>query len=298
MIARYLITCCVCLSAIPDPVHAESPEAPEFIGSITGRLIDSADGTPLTGDAPTYAVVQLKLCQETCEGTQTLGFADEAGRFVLSGADRPPGTYQLLAYVSGYQGGTTSTFEVASGEHFEFGDFAIDRDAVELGSGSVCEAVPVQGGVCRFSANVRNLTGNRFLGKAWASVFFVLPDATVQHFIQVGSGGTANPRPLPVILKPRRQARLTFAFHAPDEWAALDEGGAACVLVEVGRGPDAELNAATYGLFLGCLARDGTDLTMLVDENSSEAVSRLAKGHAGSGRRSVDWTRHLRGAAK
>lgn len=105
--------------------------AQHLVESISGRLVSASDGiTPLSGESPTYAWVQLFRCNgEYC--SEYIGFqqVDLDGKFFFesdySGNALLAGRYQIQASANGYEYHMGEPFDVFENEALDLGNIAL-----------------------------------------------------------------------------------------------------------------------------------------------------------------------------
>ena len=238
----------------------EIAEAPPRIHAISGRLVDARDGHPLTGEDPTYAAVSLLRCEESDCLEVGVEIPDAEGRFTFSGElyGLRVGRYHLAATAEGYEEGRrrrSEPFDVSAGEHFEFGDFALEPNQLQIAGVRLCGPLSSEGGVCRYAVQVRNQGDGAFSGRVWSLVDYFSAGAEFAYAFQVGTGNTHVPQPKYVWIEPGETEHVVFNLRVPAAWPALEDGGFACISVGVGRAPFAVHNVVA-GAFVGCLTRD------------------------------------------
>ena len=256
-------------------------EAPPLIDSISGRLVDAGDGQPLTGSEPTLASVTLIRCDD--DGCFEVAFeiTDAQGMFTFSGAlyGLRVGEYQLVASAVGYQEGQqelSDPFQVAAGDQYEFGDFPLQPDELQITRIRMCGAVPAEGRVCTYSLDLRNRGESSFSGRVWSLVDYYFPNASLSYAFQVGTGNAHTPQPKYVWVEPEQVERVTFHVPIPPDWPALDDGGFACISAGIGRAPFAVHNVSA-GVFIGCLVRAGDGVQLMSRSEMSPEMRAATK---------------------
>lgn len=231
-----------------------------LIGSISGRLIDARDGMPLAGtdDPLTGRSTVLERCEARCRFVD-VGEIDAEGRFNFEGpsGELLAGAYRVVTYAAGYegwQGKVSDVFEVGAGANYDLGDILLEPNRIQFVSVSLCDAIPIEGGLCAFSAVVRNRSDQPFRGGTWATILYALREGDVNHPVQVGAGGTSNPRPARVTIGPDEAQVLSLGFRIPRDWMALDDGSA-CIAIELGESPRPVFHPVE-STDLGCIVRD------------------------------------------
>lgn len=241
-------------------------DAPPLIDSISGRLVDARDGLPVTGADPSFALVTLVRCEAgECEALAD-EVPDAQGRFTFNGAvlGLRVGQYLVAASAEGYQNDeqrVSDAFQVGAGEAFELGDLALQPDPLQVTSIESCSPLPEEGGLCRFALEFRNRSNVPFSGRVWSLVEYATPTSAVYLF-QVGSGNPHRPEPTYVWVEPEGTERVSFALQVPANWAALDEGGYACLSARIGRAP----LAVTHGVAtvsIGCLSSEAGRIALM-----------------------------------
>lgn len=115
--------------------------------SIGGRLISGSDGSPLPGDSPPFATVQLLRCIDgACFEFVNSQNTDSDGSFIFN-ADFNAGpllvgTYQLQIFANGFEFLTTDTFDLGEGQSLDLGDIAMTPlRVIGLVSGRIVDAI-------------------------------------------------------------------------------------------------------------------------------------------------------------
>jgi hypothetical protein len=150
-------------------------EAPPAIGSISGRIIDSATGQGLPGSAPTYAWASLYRCDgEYCWDFVTSTSASFDGRFEFATdyLQRPIeiGSFMIEVFAMDYAPALAGPYAVGASEHLDIGDIALDPPPIVFHTVSPCDNLPSGGGTCRYSVEIRNNTADGIAGLAWSNV--------------------------------------------------------------------------------------------------------------------------------
>jgi hypothetical protein len=104
--------------------------APVFIDSISGRAVDADTSEPLPGDAPTYALAELRRCTaDGCFAWVNSQAADSDGRFIFTtdydGVPLPVGSYELTIYANGYLAPTFGPYDVGEAQALDLGDLPL-----------------------------------------------------------------------------------------------------------------------------------------------------------------------------
>jgi hypothetical protein len=224
------------------------------IGSISGRLVDSISGQPLSGDGPPFAEALLLECNESGECNRLAawsGPADSDGRFSfvtdVQGSPLAVGTYQVSAYASEYRSGRTGLLPVGEAEHLDVGDLPLEPFPLQFGQSHGC-TIPPEGGTCRYGIEVRARGLSRFTGQAWSSVWAYHGSELGYTAFQTGRFGATNPMPQPLKLKPGEETTLQFQFDVP---GSLPSGAYLCADVLIGEDPHPLFNTVA-GRFVFC----------------------------------------------
>lgn len=258
--------------------------APPLIEAISGRLVDARDGQPITGADPYFAWVTLVRC-EAGECEEVAGEVPDAqGRFTFNGAalGLRVGQYLIAAVAEGYNEGRqriSDAFQVGAGEAFDFGDFTLQPNPLQITSIELCSPIPPDGGLCRYSMEFRNRSNAPFSGRVWSLVDYAGPIGNVYSF-QIGNGRA--PQPKYVWVEPEGVERVTFDLLVPANWPALRSGGFACLSARIGRAPAAVTNGVAY-VSLGCLSADESGLVTMMPPTERTSVPSLRAGKAAAG---------------
>jgi hypothetical protein len=262
--------------------------APPLLGSISGRLVDARDGAPVTGADPDFALVTLVRCEASeCDALADAA-PDAQGRFTFNGEvlGLRVGQYLIAASAEGYQNGqqrVSDAFHVGPGEAFELGDFPLQPNPLQITGVELCGPLPEQGGVCHYALEFRNRTNVPFSGRVWSLVEYATPTSNLYAF-QVGTGNAHLPQPKYVWVAPDETERVTFDVRIPANWAALDEGGFACLSARIGRAPNAVTNGVAV-VSIGCLSAEAGLVTMMPPTERA-SVAKLRTGKASN---SMKW---------
>ena len=103
---------------------------PQLIDSVSGRLVDARDGTPLSGDSPTYAWVQLYRCTDGfCVEHVGHQQVDQDGNFNFDSDNLGPalvtGSFQIQAWANGYEYLIGEPFDMFENQALDLGDIAM-----------------------------------------------------------------------------------------------------------------------------------------------------------------------------
>ncbi len=189
------------------------------------------------------------------------------------------GEYQLAASAVGYREGqrqVSEPFHVAGGESYDFGDFRLEPDELQISDIRLCPTVPAEGGVCTYSLLMRNRGDSPFSGRVWSLVDYALPGGDLSYAFQVGTGNAHTPRPKYVWVEPAAAKRVTFYLPIPPAWPALEDGGFACISAGIGRAPFAVYNV-TAGVFIGCLTKAVNGLEWVPPEEMRSQLKATGK---------------------
>lgn len=202
--------------------------------SISGRIVDAANGLPLSGSAPPFAFVQLIRCNDSnCfdfVGSQAL---DNDGRFRFDRDFFGPltvGTYQVIAFAEQYQQGRTGQFNVVQGEDHDIGNLALTSFPVRFSEIRPCGNLPREGGDCVYSVRLTNGLTTSLSADAWSLV----ESSNTGSFSSFTRFQTQNPQN--VSITPGKSKVVEFRFHVP---STVTNGGIICTSVFVGAGRDA-----------------------------------------------------------
>jgi 5-hydroxyisourate hydrolase-like protein (transthyretin family) len=245
------------------------------IESISGRVVESLSGTPLRGDAPPSASVELLRCDTSniCSFVAAQ-HTDSNGSFRFernfSGEPFEAGNYQLRAQAIEYQPGSSDVFAVAENQDFDFGDLALDPFPIRFSEIRPCGDLPPEGGTCRFSVRINNRSLQPLSGRVWN----IIDSFGIGSFIdltryQVGSR-LINVAPL-------QSTVVRFNFQVPD---TVTDGVNVCVTTFVGQGDQPFFNTIGKIEPLFCIRKGftGGPLTVLSAEESKEAYKHKLQG--------------------
>jgi hypothetical protein len=254
---------------------------PPPIGSIAGRVVDADSGEPLPGDAPPFALVELRRC----EGDECLEFVNEQGtdgdggyRFEqnFNGDPIGVGTYQVIAFSQDFEDRSSGPFDVSEGEDFDTGDILLERPPFFFSDIKPCgelELLP-QGGTCHYFARLTNTTNGELNGFAWSvvegfefgsSLDFTLFEASTRP----GSRVATRER---VAVAPLGDQILHFQFAVP---SFAEEGATFCTTVFLGVVPDPLVNTfVERSLF--CITKGATEFELMAAAQSQKMLRALS----------------------
>lgn len=207
-----------------------------LIGSVSGQLVDSIDGTPLIGFAPPYAVAQLERCDDFgCWAVAGLP-TDDQGRFQFWGVQffLSPGLYRISAFADEYRPAVTDPFFVGEFEDFDRGIIKLTPTPIQFGAVEGCWIIPASG-VCEYSVELRNRGPAKYKGEAWSTIEYfpnVFPYRPSRF--QVGRVGTTNPMPVKLNLGVGKSTVMKFQLNVPGN---APDFSTLCATVTVGRWP-------------------------------------------------------------
>ena len=179
-----------------------------------------------------------------------------------------PGTYQLVAGASQYQDTFSQTFEVANGQHFNFGAFRVKSMPARVNLVDTC-TIPAAGGTCQVTMRVTNGATSRLEGEAWGMVQASWTGSPAQRTeFQVGS-------PKALSLAPGQSVVLPLTFEVPGN---VSDGSYICVTGYAAQRPH-EFN--TLGAEpVACFYKGFGGFTRVPENKKHDAVRR-ARGQAG-----------------
>jgi hypothetical protein len=151
-----------------------------LIGSISGRLLDDATGTPIA-QVFIPQVYLLRCDSNGCMFVNNMS-PDTAGRFRFetdySGNRLIVGSYYLFAAADQfYTSPATDIFEVGENMNRAVGDIKLQSYPVRFSDVVPCVDIPATGGDCNFTVKVWNGTTHDLSGKAWSLATTALPNS-------------------------------------------------------------------------------------------------------------------------
>lgn len=265
-----------------------------FIGSISGRVVDALGGQLLTGQSPPFAVAVV----ERCEVFGCFGIVgnpvDDQGRFNFPGLlhGLSPGVYRVSATADDYQQTLTEQFFIGDGEHVDFGNIAITPFPIQFGEVRGCELAP-GGGLCEFSIQITNRSGQRFRGEGWSTVDYFPNEAPFRSSrFQVGRIGAEFPLPERINLRRGQSQQLTFQLFVPGD---LPDFSTICATATVGQNPRAHFNNQG-DRFVFCAVTQAGELRIMPAVQGRQRLLDLNRERATSGpraRRAADIERRV-----
>jgi hypothetical protein len=249
--------------AITDP--------PASIGSIGGRVVEAGSGRPLPGNESPYPVVELTACGASgCSLIVANTAPDENGEFLFTtnfeGLPLEVGEYSIYVYALDYLYDATQAgpFAVGEGEDLDVGDLFLEPPPFVFGSVVPCADLGPSGGVCRYSVEVSNRTGNALFGIAWSNVQGYATGSPLGY-----SWFTAR-REQVVRIGAGRTSRLTFSFDVP---AGVADGAFFCADVWLSDRQQAFLGTVqTQSLF--CVSKQAGEYRMLAPKPGNKGAGR------------------------
>ena len=202
------------------------------IGSIRGVIMDALDGRPLAGDAPPFAVVILRRCEEF--GCFDVSYAtpgrDGSFRFEteFSGSALRAGDYLIAAFAEQYQFTETGIFSVGEDQDYDAGTIALHSNPIRFGDVQPCQ-LPARGGLCEISMTITNGSAARFSGKAWSMVAAY----DIGSFINFTNFQADSPRE--IHLDSGQSLSLKFRFMVP---GSVPNGALICATGFAGENPN------------------------------------------------------------
>ncbi len=253
--------------AIQDP--------PASIGSISGRVVEAGSGRPLSGSEVPYPVVELTSCgQAGCSQIVANSVPDANGAFLFTtnfeGLPLDVGEYSLYVYVLDYTYDATQAgpFLVSEGEDRDVGELFLEPPPFTFGPAAPCADLGAAGGVCRYSVEVTNRTGDAFPGIAWSIVQGYATGSPLgyswfaarrEQVLRIPAGGTR---------------KLNFSFDVP---AGVADGAYFCADVWLSDRRHAFLGTmATQQLF--CVSKQAGEYRMLAPKAGHKGHGRLGRG--------------------
>lgn len=238
------------------------------IGSIRGRLVDAVTGEPLPSAAPPYATIELLYCdpEPSCYGIRYAS-AGADGTFLFEGDPYNPlfaGTYKLVVYADQYETTLSEPFQVANGQHFDYGNLAVKSLPVRIYLDQSCGAIPAEGGNCQFKMRVVNGASSRFIGEAWSIVYGSQTGTPAQSTaFQTGT-------PKGVSLATGASSVIPLSFFVP---ANISNGAYICAEGFAAQRPHSFNTLGRHYLF--CLVKGAYGFSLVPEDQKHEAVRRM-----------------------
>ncbi len=247
----------------------------QFIGSITGRLVDALDGTPLRGDTEPFASAALLECEEQfgCSFVSSVG-ADGEGRinFVRDFSGNPllAGTYEVFAFTDQYQFGESGPFHVSKDEHRDIGDLGLQPNPIQFSDVVPCADIPPAGGRCRYSVTLRNRTDRLKKGLAW-SLVDAFGIGSFTDFTQFQANHTH-----PLNLKSGESRIVDFDFKVP---GSVADFAGICAVARVGADPVEPSFQVIGDRFLFCIQKQPSGELSVMPEKEARKHMRRGRLH-------------------
>lgn len=246
------------------------------LSSIEVRLVDSQTGAPLRGDAPPFAAVWLRYCEDEffCFTVRFSELPDATGRVRFEGSPDAPllaGSYRIEAFADQYEGAVSEPFQVKGSEDYNAGNFGLKSFPVRLVSLDSCAPIPASGGSCRFRVQVSNGMPAVLNAKVWTLLRAGFTGSPA------GSSSFQAPGEKSVTLLPGQSAIVPFTINVP---ASLSAGAFVCADTYTAAGGRSfeTLGAQT----MLCLVKDfGGFATLTGDLRRELSLVKRAGGDAG-----------------
>ncbi|HEX6202091.1 MAG TPA: carboxypeptidase-like regulatory domain-containing protein [Thermoanaerobaculia bacterium] len=190
-----------------------------WIGSISGRLVDSESGQGLSGDFPSWARASIcRLEGTTCSFFQH-GAVDDQGYFSFDGLTLllRPGRYLVVGEAEQYESAWIETAYIAVAESVNVGELALTPWPIRVLATYPCADLPGSGGTCRFGARLQNRLATVLQGQVWTVFRGSTASPVGWTEFQVGRNGAAIPVPQRLVLPPFAETTVEFQVQVPGE---------------------------------------------------------------------------------
>ena len=226
-----------------------------LIGSISGKLIDTVTGQPVS---QAFASAGLYRCSDSsCEQFVTSQTPDSLGRFQFNtdyyGNPIPTGTFQIRAYADQYYEYQGDPFTVGEGENKNVGNVRLTSYPVRFSEMQACNAIPATGGDCVYSIKITNGQPTKLEGLAWSLVSSYLPESFAGN-TDFRAGDNQG-----LSLAPGKSKILQFRFTVPANQSSY--GSFICTRIFIGQGNNPLLTTIGYrSLF--CVTRNANGFSV------------------------------------
>ncbi|MFK7894056.1 MAG: hypothetical protein AB8B63_24795 [Granulosicoccus sp.] len=262
---------------------------PENIGSITARLVNSLNGTPLDGEQSPFAFAELYRCELECNEFIDYQSADSAGLVFFTSeniVDFPSGTFVLRAQANDFGFSESERFTVGTGEDFDFGDVSLTPPSVQLANIVACDDIPPQGGICNYEFQVYNNTDDTLSALVWSNVESSGLSSPLGY--TTFEANSANPSEGVVTryameVPAFASSTAMFSFEVP---SSVPEGAQFCQSAWIGIIPDPLFNTLDQQ-FLFCVVRDLSGFERVVGTAMAKASARYKEKAISDQRRSL-----------
>lgn len=261
----------------------------DFIGSISGRVVNAVTGEPVPGLSPPFASVTIERCDNGGICFPIFGtLVDDLGHFHVDGMlfGLPPGDYRVSAIADDFRQTTTEIFPIAEDQDLDVGDIPITPFPFQFGAVHGCE-VPPGGGLCEYGIELRNSGDRPITGSAWSTIDLFRNEAPFRSSrFQVGRLGATVPLPERVSLRPGEGTVLTFQLFVPGD---LPDESVFCATATVGTSPLPHFNNQG-DRFVFCAVTHGSEVRMISELEGRGRLQQLRRQslqQTGISRRSV-----------
>jgi hypothetical protein len=241
-----------------------------IIGSISGRIVDAATGTPLGGTVPPFAFVRLLRCDDpigcfevSSQSTDNQGHF--SFQFDMFGLPLLAGIYRVTATAEQYRERTTDPFTAGEGENLNLGDIALNAPPLRVSEIRPCGQLPPEGGTCAYSFRITNSQTTTLSGLAW-TIIDATPTDPFSPTVRFQPGPPAW-----YVLQPGQSRVLSFDFDVP---GSAPNGTSICVQATVSQGASQFDVVVQKNLF--CIIKGYTGFN-LVPERQAQVLFRQAQ---------------------
>lgn len=264
--------------------------APPVIDSITARLINRFNSSPLPGDKEPYAGADLYRCNTDCDQLVAFNYADGDGVVKFDSVfieNLTAGTYLLRAFANDFESTESGRFSVSDESQVNVGDIPMSPPPISFGDFTACENLPPQGGRCTYEIQVDNFTNSAISSLVWSEVEAsgLASSLGYSSFEASAIDSTEEfPQRSRVEVPAQSSAAVSFSFDVP---SLVSIGAQFCQSVLLGAYPDPLFNTLKQ-TYLFCIIKNSNGYERLID-------TQMAKVSASYSDKSIKEQRRSRG---
>lgn len=262
--------------------------APALVDSITARLTNRFNGSPLAGDTEPFASAELYRCNTDCDHFISFNYANSDGVVEFSSnfiENLTAGTYLLRAFANDFESTESGRFSVTETDHVHVGDIPMSPPPISFGDFTACENLPPQGGRCSYEIQVNNYTNSALSALVWSDVeAYGLASSLGYSSFEASATDPSeeNPQRARVEVPALSSAAVGFIFDVP---SFAPVGAQFCQSVWLGVYPDPLFNTLKQ-TYLFCVVKNPNGYERLIDYQLAKISMRHSEQSINDQRRS------------